>query len=69
MADRNAFVRFEGAITDIELLSYGLPQGSPVLPVLYMLYTEPLLARLSTKRRRFGYADNIAIIIFGQILA
>jgi len=34
-----------------------------------MLYTEPILTRLGTKRRRFGYVDDIAIITFGRKLA
>lgn len=33
-----------------------------------MLYTEPIIARLGTKRRRFGYADDIAIVTFGRTL-
>lgn len=34
-----------------------------------MLYTEPILARLGTRRRRFGYAGDIAIVTFGRTLA
>lgn len=69
MAGRSAFVRFEGVVTDTEPLSCGLPQGSPASPVLYMLYTEPILAKLGVRRRRFGYADDIAIVTFGRTLA
>lgn len=69
MANRSAFVRFEGVVTDIGVLSCGLPQGSPVSSVLYMLYTEPILAKPGTRRRRFGYVDDIAIVTFGWTLA
>lgn len=43
----------------------GLPQGSPVSPILFLLYVEPVL-RLS--RCRFSYADDIAIMATGTSL-
>jgi hypothetical protein len=34
-----------------------LPQGSPVSPILFLLYIEPLL---KDSRSHFGYADDAA---------
>ena len=39
----------------------GLPQGSPVSPILFMLYISPLL-RLGRPKTRFGYADDVALL-------
>ncbi|PCD25803.1 hypothetical protein AU210_012239 [Fusarium oxysporum f. sp. radicis-cucumerinum] len=43
----------------------GLPQGSPVSPILFLLYTEPIY-RLGNPRGRFGYADDTAILSIGD---
>lgn len=42
-----------------EILS-GLPKGSPVSPILFLLYIEPLL---HLSRGRFGYADDICLFV------
>lgn len=56
----------DGEIGEVFDLEYGLPQGSPVSPILFMLYIEPLfklsISQPSRKRSRFGYADDIAIL-------
>lgn len=68
MTTRSARVRFEDTTTDTEPLNCGLPQGLPALPILYMLYTEPICRRLGMKRRRFGYTDDIGILNIGKTL-
>ncbi|KAF7557551.1 hypothetical protein G7Z17_g571 [Cylindrodendrum hubeiense] len=42
MTDRTARVHFQDAITLSSALECGLPQGSPVSPILFLLYTEPI---------------------------
>ncbi|KAI1839459.1 hypothetical protein JX266_014330, partial [Neoarthrinium moseri] len=68
MTGRSARVRFEDILTETEPLSCGLPQGSPASPILYMLYTEPICRQMGTRRRRFGYADDIAMLSIGRTL-
>ncbi|KAH8193506.1 hypothetical protein TruAng_012328 [Truncatella angustata] len=70
MTERSARVRFEDTLTEVEPLHCGLPQGSPTspIPILYMLYTEPICGKLGTRRRRFGYADDIGILNVGTTL-
>ncbi|OHW96943.1 endonuclease reverse transcriptase [Colletotrichum incanum] len=63
---RRARIRLDGEMGDVFDLECGLPQGSPVSLILFMLYIEPLF-KLGTvhpgrKRSRFGYADDIAIM-------
>jgi len=63
--NRTVKVRFEGATTDDKELICGLPQGSPVSPILFMLYMLPFLTRRK-KRRRFCYADDAGLLEIGK---
>ncbi|KAL9572136.1 hypothetical protein ACKAV7_003714 [Fusarium commune] len=57
--------RYQDTITPLSPLQCGLPQGSPVSPILFLLYTEPIY-RLSNPQGRFGYADDTAILCVGD---
>ncbi|KAK4065805.1 hypothetical protein Purlil1_14028 [Purpureocillium lilacinum] len=57
MSDRSACVRYQDITTPSSPLLCGLPQGSPVSPILFLLYTEPIY-RLGNPKGRFGYADD-----------
>nr|CEG03906.1 unnamed protein product [Fusarium acuminatum CS5907] len=65
MKDRLARVRYQDTITPFTHLQCGLPQGSPVSPILFLLYTEPIY-RLGNPQGRFGYADDTAILSIGD---
>ncbi|RKK09713.1 hypothetical protein BFJ65_g16158 [Fusarium oxysporum f. sp. cepae] len=65
MDNRSACVRYQDTITPLSPLQCGLPQGSPVSPILFLLYTEPIY-RLSNPQGRFGYADDTAILCVGD---
>ncbi|KDN66318.1 hypothetical protein CSUB01_12327 [Colletotrichum sublineola] len=62
---RRARVRFERLTTPMSTLHCGLPQGSPASPILYLCYTE-LLHRIGDQIRRYGYADDCAILGIGK---
>jgi ribonuclease HI len=59
LSGRRIRVRLEGATTEYSPVRCGTPQGSPLSPVLYMLYLAELLNADPTLR--FGYADDVAI--------
>jgi ribonuclease HI len=59
LSDRKVRVRLESATTEYYTVNCGTPQGSPLSPVLYMLYLAELLKM--DQRLRFGYADDIAL--------
>lgn len=49
-------------------LECGTPQGSPISPIISMLYFSPIL-QLNDPDRRFGYADDVAITAVGETTA
>jgi hypothetical protein len=63
--DRSACVRYQDTTTPFTPLQCGLPQGSPVSPILFLLYTEPIY-RLGNPQGRFAYADDTAILSIGD---
>lgn len=67
MHDRSARVRYQDITTPSSPLQCGLPQGSPVSPILFLLYTEPIY-RLGNPKGRFGYADDTGILCIGNSL-
>jgi hypothetical protein len=53
------WVRLEKSTTPEYRVACGIPQGSLLSPVLYMLYLAELLVQDTTLR--FGYADDICL--------
>ncbi len=51
--DRKAAVRLDGEIGDQEPLKIGVPQGSPVAPINFVLFTAPLF-KILTKEEKKG---------------
>ena len=61
-------VRFPGGVTDPKRLVCGVPQGSPISPLLFLLYlAEPMCS--GVERARFSYADDIGILGIGPTVA
>ncbi|EED14661.1 reverse transcriptase, putative [Talaromyces stipitatus ATCC 10500] len=56
---RSVQIRLDGEIGPSTDIACGLPQGSPVSGILFMLYIAPLFC-LGNPRNRFGYADDAA---------
>src|SRR6201996_9280218 len=59
LTNRKVRVRLEKSTTPYYEVECGTPQGSPLSPVLYMLYLAELLAQ--DPSLRFGYADDICL--------
>ena len=59
LTNRKARVRLEKSTTNYHNVECGTPQGSPLSPVLYMLYLAELIAQDPTLH--FGYADDICL--------
>ncbi|KAI0997034.1 hypothetical protein K3495_g11150 [Podosphaera aphanis] len=59
---RSARVRYDGGVTDAVELECGLPQGSPLSPILFLLYMSEVAGGSNW---RFGYADDLAVLGIG----
>lgn len=61
VTDRKVCIRLDGQLGPQQSIKCGLPQGSPVSPILFMLYISPLF-KIDGMRKSFGYADDVAIL-------
>ncbi|EDN09180.1 conserved hypothetical protein [Histoplasma mississippiense (nom. inval.)] len=59
LTECRAQVRLEGTTTAAHQMQCGTPQGSPLSPILFLLYLAELLWQNS--ELRFGYADDLNI--------
>jgi len=72
LTNRTASITLDGETSQPFDLLCGLPQGSPVSPILFLLYVEPILKLpllRSARRGRFGYADDACFLAEGRTLS
>ena len=67
VTNRTAQIHLDGEIGPYQKITCGLPQGSPVSPILFMLYISPLF-KLDRATSKFGYADDMAILAISKNL-
>ncbi|KAJ3478790.1 hypothetical protein NLG97_g8480 [Lecanicillium saksenae] len=67
LLDRLAKVRYQETTTASAKLRCGLPQGSPISPILYILITAAIYF-LTGPAQRYGYADDTAMLFIGDSL-
>ena len=60
IANRSASLQVGSAIRRCQL-ELGVPQGSPLSPVLFLLYVEPLLAQVAVSVPIQAYADDLLL--------
>jgi hypothetical protein len=60
-------IKLDGEIGLITSIQCGLPQGSPVSPILFMLYLAPLF-HMGIPKARFGYADDVGLLAISSSL-
>jgi ribonuclease HI len=71
LSGRSARMTLDGETSQAFPIQAGLPQGSPVSPILFLLYIEPIL-KLQVPGYahcgRFGYADDACFLAQGRDL-
>ena len=68
MSHRTARVRLQDTTAESISLKCGVPQGSPISPILFLLYIQPIYS-LGIREQRFGYADDVAMLQIGSSIA
>ncbi|TKA53431.1 hypothetical protein B0A53_04421 [Rhodotorula sp. CCFEE 5036] len=67
MSDRTCDLRLEGVSSGPVEWKSGLPQGSPLSPILYLFYNAPALAALQTpSSMAVGWIDDINLLVWGK---
>jgi hypothetical protein len=69
LQDRQASLYFDGALSPAQEIKAGVPQGSPLSPILAILYLAPLYQRLREKHPHIslvGFADDTNLLAFGK---
>lgn len=66
--NRNFRVRCDNEYSELKTISAGVPQGSVIGPILYLLYTSdiPQGTNVMTAQRNDGFADDTAILAVGE---
>ncbi|CEJ95251.1 hypothetical protein VHEMI10742 [[Torrubiella] hemipterigena] len=67
LSGRRVSIRLQDIVTALMKLTCGLPQGSPMSPVLFILYTA-VLYTITGPLQRYGYADDMAMLFSAPTL-
>ena len=66
LSDRTTRMRFNGITTEYIPTPTGIPQGSPLSPILYMLYNSDLLDIPGREQLGLGFIDDILYGVQGK---
>ena len=67
--DRSSTLSFLGRTTEVLPIRTGLPQGSPMSPILYLFFNAGLLElieRSNVRATAIGFVDDINLLAFGR---
>jgi hypothetical protein len=69
LSKRSTTIVVDGVETAPQLLAAGVPQGSPLSPMLFLCYNAPLLEALNLLELRLstlGFADDINLLTYSE---
>jgi hypothetical protein len=61
LSDRKQYVLYNGVASDTVLVTHGVPQGSILAPILFLIYINDMLS-LFDEMQTIAYADDVTII-------
>jgi ribonuclease HI len=62
LADRTIRLTFDNNIEEFKPISTGIPQGSPISPILFLIYIRDLFKNLNINIKPLSYMDDISLI-------
>jgi hypothetical protein len=65
LKDRPQMVRINGALSDPQSTDYGIPQGTVIGPVLFLIYVDEIM-RLPLSGELVSYADDTVLVVGGS---
>nr|GAT43545.1 predicted protein [Mycena chlorophos] len=71
LSDRKTTLKFDDLTSEPRDASFGIPQGSPMSPVLYLFYAADLLEICDADFRHqlaLGFIDDTAIVVSGPLI-
>jgi hypothetical protein len=68
LRDRKLQARVAGHLSDVSVVNCGVPQGSPISPLLYILYTADLLVDSTPGTITEAYADDLTTTASGETM-
>ena len=66
LTDRRARVRWGATLSDSRVFPEGLPQGSVLAPLLWLIYVNDIDSGMPLQVTRSLYADDVALLASGR---
>ena len=66
LANRRQKVKLNDMFSDFEIVNHGVPQGTVLEPLIFLLYVNDFSSNLNTTEKVIQFADDTSIVCCGQ---